>query len=58
MVLSKDDLFGESKGCLFHKPISTNVRKFIRLYNHLIFDFQTHQLTVERVFDEQEPYFH
>ncbi|UJR16991.1 hypothetical protein I4U23_003889 [Adineta vaga] len=52
MLLAKDHFIEQYCNCpLFHSDIK-QVRDIIHVYNHLIFDFNTHQLTVERLPDE------
>ena len=56
MLSAKDHLIKEPCACSLSTSNIGVVRDFIRVYNHLIFDFDTHQLAVERLSNTASPY--
>ncbi|CAF1616399.1 unnamed protein product [Didymodactylos carnosus] len=52
MISAKDHLIDLVRHCRSSKCKFGKVRNLIRHYNHLVFDFDTHHLTVERLPDE------
>jgi hypothetical protein len=54
MISAKDPFLYPVCGCGMGSNYSSErVRGFMRFYNHLIFDFDSHQLTVERLSDRE-----
>lgn len=54
MASSETHIIGDICLCGLNRDFSkTNFEEVIRVYNHLIFDFDTHQLTVERLSNDQ-----
>lgn len=47
MLCAKGNLSPEPCTCVITKPDINEVRDLIQVFNHLVFDFDTHRLTVE-----------
>ena len=58
MVLSKDNHINTPCACPLSNCDLSKIRNSVRIYNHLVFDFDTYQLTVERLPDEAVPHVH
>ncbi|CAF2855001.1 unnamed protein product [Rotaria sp. Silwood2] len=56
MLSAKDHLINSPCACPLSHCALSKIHDLILVYNHLIFDFDTHQLTVERLSDEIIPY--